>query len=56
MSTRPLATSVASLALGYDECSAQANVQHVENPRQGSYVLITPGNSDVPGAVSADSA
>ena len=32
VSTRPLCVSVAPLALGYDERSTQANVQHVENP------------------------
>ena len=36
MSARPLAASVAPLALGYDERSAQVNNQHVENPRRRS--------------------
>ena len=52
MSARRLAASVAPLALGYDERLTQANNQHVENPRQGSYVLVTPGNSDAHGATN----
>ena len=56
MSARPLAASVALLALGYDERSAQANMQLVENTRRGSYVLITPENSDAPGTSTDASA
>ena len=50
MSVRPLGASVAPLVLNYDECSIQANIQHVETPRRGSYVLVTPGSGDAPGA------
>ena len=28
----------------------KSNIQHVENPRRGSHVLVTTGNSDVPGS------
>ena len=34
ITARPLAAPVAPLALGYDERSMQANIQHVENPRR----------------------
>ena len=56
MSARPLSASVAALAglaLAYYERSTQANIHHIENPRQGSYVLVTPRNSDAPGAIGA---
>ena len=52
---RPLAVSVAPLALAYDERSMQANIQHVEIPRRRSYILVSPGNGDAPGATVADS-
>ena len=52
MSARPQAASVAPLVLGYDERSTQANIQRVETPRRGSYVLVTPENSDATGAAS----
>ena len=55
MSTRPLAASVAPLALGYDERSTQANIQQVETPRRCRYVLVTPGNSGAPGATGVAS-
>ena len=55
MSARPLAASVASLALGYDERSTWANIQHVENPHWGGQVLVTPGYSDAPDGTSAAS-
>ena len=45
--------SVAPLALGYDIRSPQANVQRVEIPRRGSYIMVTPGNSNAPGATGA---
>ncbi len=50
MSARPLAASVAPHALGYGE---QVHIQRVENPRRGSYALITPTNSDASDATSA---
>ena len=50
------AVSIALRALGYDERLALAHIQHVEKPRCCSYVLVTPGNSDEPGATSAGSA
>ena len=53
VSARPLAASAVSLALGYDDRSTQANIQHVENPRRGSYALVTQENSDAPGATGA---
>ena len=57
MATRPLATSDAPLAIGYDERLTQANIQHVDNPRRGaSYVQVTLENGDVPGATGAASA
>ena len=56
MSARPLASSVAPLALGYDERSTQENMQHVEIPRLGCQVVVTPENSDVPGAAGTASA
>ena len=56
MSARPLAASVAPLALGYDERSAQANIKQVENPCRGRSVLVTPQNSDAPGTTGAVSA
>ena len=34
----------------------QATIQHFENPRHGSYVLVTPENGDAPGATGAASA
>ena len=46
MSARPVDASVAPLALSDDERSPQPNMQHVENPRRGSYVLVTPRNDD----------
>ena len=48
--------SVAPLAFGYDGRYTQANIQHVEYPRRGSDVLVTPENSDVPSATGAASA
>ena len=56
MSARPLAASVAPLALSDDERSTKANNQLVENPRWDSYVLVTPGNNDAPCATGAASA
>ena len=54
---RPLDSPAASLALGYNESSAHAgNIEHVKNQRRGRYVLVTPGNSDAPGATGAASA
>ena len=48
-----LATSVTKHALGYDERSNKANMQHVENHRRGSHVLVTLGNSDASSATGA---
>ena len=56
MSARPLAASVMPLAIGYDERSTPVNIQHVENPRRGSCVLVTPVNSDAYGVTEATSA
>ena len=56
MSARPLAASVAPLVPGYDERSTQTNIKHVGNPRRGSDVVVTPGNSDPPGETGAASA
>ena len=40
ISARPLlAASVAPYALGCDERSTHANIQHVENPRRGCHVV-----------------
>ena len=50
------AVSVAKLELGHDERLTQANIPHVEYPRRGIYVLITPENSDVPSATGTASA
>ena len=44
VTARPLAASV---ALGYDERSTQANIQHVENPRRAG---TQRNNSDATGA------
>ena len=56
MAARPLVAPVAPLAIGYNERLTQANIQHVENTRRGSYVLVTPENCDVHGATGAASA
>ena len=56
MAARPQSASVAPLAIGYDERLIQANIQQVENPRRGIYILVTPENCDVPGATGAASA
>ena len=55
MSARPLDASVALLAHGYDERSTQANIQHIENPRRGSCVLVPSGDRDAPDATGAAS-
>ena len=53
VSARPLGASVAPLALGYVDRST--HIHNVENPRRGNYVLVTPENSDAPGATGAAS-
>ena len=53
VSARSLATLVAPLALSNDNRSTQASIKHVENPRRGSYTMVTPENSDVPDATAA---
>ena len=56
MFARPLVASVAPLELGCDERSTQANIQRVENPHRDCRVVVTPENSNVPGATGAASA
>ena len=51
-----MVTMVAPLALGCGKRSTQPHIQHVENPRRGCRVVVTPENSDIPGATGAASA
>ena len=56
MSAGPLAAPVALRELGYDARAGRRQILNMLKPAPDSCVLVTPGNSDAPGATDVASA